>query len=159
MNLYRPPKARIAEVNETRTRLDVQVIAGLVFTAGMFLSFHLASELLISIPPIGLARQNALAFFSCLSALIAIGAAAPWWFPIAYIYRRRALLAGAVIASRQAVTRFALLSDQMTNTLVAATVIIETAGLVLIAAGGSYMAARWLGANNSFKPRPLRGSA
>ena len=145
MNPYKPPRASVTEFDDVRPRRIVKFVAGLVFATGMLLTFSIASDLVISVKPPSFARHSPIAFFSCLSTLIVLGAAAPWWFPIAYVCRGRSLLAGALIASPQAATRFVLLADRMTSPIVTTTIVIETAGLVLVTAVGSYIAAKLTG--------------
>ena len=160
MNVYLPPEAPVSEVRRSGMAPGLRLGLAAAFAAGMFLSFAVAAKLITYIPPLGLlSRETALAFFSGLSVLIALGAAAPWWIPVAYAYPRRAFVAGALIAAPQALLRFALLADQMTSAVVTATVIIETVGLVAVSAVGAHIAARRLSANNSSKPTPLRGAA
>jgi len=135
----------------------VLVAAAPLISLGVTSTFVVALFLLTRVPPIGTTVLEGIAYFIFLSTAITIAAAAPWWFPIAYLYRRRAFLLGALLATPPALLRALLLANRPMSAASTATAIIETAGLVLVVAVGSHIVVQRLSANNSFKPRSLRG--
>ena len=157
MNPYAPP-ITLVETAETKGLPRSAKLAAYPFFALGALVTSAASYWSISFlpEPSGPRAFNVAVLFA-YSVLFTIGASAPWWLILPRIYQRRAPLAAAAVALVPLFVRIWLTPNLPVTLAMWAITLVETLGLVIAFALGSRFFASWLGANNSFKPNPLRG--
>jgi len=158
INAYSPPEAPI-EGPVQPVPLWVRLFAFPVLALGAVATATACYWAVGLLPhPIG-PRGIRVAILLSYSALFAVCAAAPWWIPVARIYRKRALFVGAAVALAPVAVRTVLSSGPPASVFMWSVTLVETVGLVAALGLGSRAAASPLGANNSSKPTPLRGAA
>ena len=140
MNAYSPPQSpidggpphRVGAVPRIALFPVIALGACLTWQLTLWLSFH------VPIPPGS--RTFKIAFFLMQSACLSIATAAPWWIPIGYIYQRRALLVGALVALVPVILRIILSGSGPMSATATAMRILDTAGLVAAMAIGAHIA-------------------
>ena len=143
----------------TRPHVWVGAILLPVIALGATITMPLALWIVYQIPVPAGSRELVLTWVLFQSVFTAVVGAAPWWLPVAYLYRRRALLFGAIVGLAPAMFRLAFSGEGPLSTVAASAQAIEAAGVVAASALGAHVVARRLSANNSSKPTPLRGAA
>jgi hypothetical protein len=158
MNPYAPPVALVETAGTNGlprwTKLAAYpflVLGALVTSAASYWSISLLPD------PSGPRAFN-VAVLLAYSVLFTLGASAPWWLILPRIYQRRAPLAAVAVALVPLFFRIWLTPNLPVTLAMWAITVVETLGLVIAFAFGSRFFASRLGANNSFKPNPLRGS-
>jgi len=159
MDVYAAPRSDLGSSPRKPAPLAIRLLALPLLCAGAVVTGGLAFWLCIQLPLVGGSRYAAIASILGHAVLAAVGAAAPWWYPIARLFREHAVRAALAVGAAPVLVRIALTHSWPQSAMNKAVALVDTLGVLAAFALGAALVARRLGANNSSKPTPLRGAA
>ena len=159
MNLYSPPQSLTTHEQKKPVPLFFRLMLFPVFVIGACITSQTALWAFSHLSVPAGTKDLKIAFLVTQAILVCVAGAALWWFPLAVVYRKRSFLISALVALGPVLLHLVLAPALWASPVAITIYLINTAGFFAALVFGTLLFANRLGANNSFKPMPLRGTA
>jgi hypothetical protein len=151
MEPYRPPEAAIdagaTGPSPLRRLLPFALLP--LFMLGACITWYLGMALMNQLPAVDGARWLKRLVLILGSVGWSLCTVAPWWWPLAWAYRRHAALAGVAVGLAPVLVRSSYGPLLLDHALGIATLLIETVGIVLAISLGAHLVWRRLRTRSS----------